>query len=488
MPSLRPLFADLLLVAIATVASLVIRDNFVIEEPRLVVLLPYLAATLGVAVFLFPVFGMSRSLWRFTSLRDGLRVVAATVIVVLGAVGIGFIVNRLDGIPRGLPVIQSLLIVSVLVGARMLARLPYERRSSAAPASKGDTVETIVVIGLNKLAELYLQCLVEFYPGDVKIAGLLGEGGRVGLWAHSHPVLGTPEEVASTLRRLELHGVFVDRILVAVPRDDLSVPARRALSQIQDTTTIDIEYLVERIGIQSPPAGSAASKMALNETISSALAGVNQAFEQMPYQRVKRAIDLVVAGVLLIVLSPLFLFVGFLVATDIGLPLVFWQQRPGLRGRPFKLYKFRTMADAFGSDGQQKSDKARVSSVGDFLRRSRLDELPQLLNILNGEMSFVGPRPLLPVDQPIDSRPRLLVRPGLTGWAQIKGGRKISPTDKAALDMWYVKNMSLALDLKILLGTVPMLIFGDGSQTQFSLGGTCNSQKCLNRLIQRDIS
>jgi hypothetical protein len=104
--------------------------------------------------------------------------------------------------------------------------------------------------------------------------------------------------------------------------------------------------------------------------------------------------------------------------------------------------------------------------------RTGLDELPQLLNILKGDMSFVGPRPLLPIDQPIDSRPRLRVRPGLTGWAQIKGGRKISPADKAALDMWYVRNMSLALDLRILLGTVPVLAFGEriaetASETRF---------------------
>jgi lipopolysaccharide/colanic/teichoic acid biosynthesis glycosyltransferase len=146
---------------------------------------------------------------------------------------------------------------------------------------------------------------------------------------------------------------------------------------------------------------------------------------------------------------------------DVGLPLVFWQQRPGVKGRPFKLYKFRTMADAYGSEAQRKSDNARVSAIGDFLRRSRLDELPQLLNILKGEMSFVGPRPLLPVDQPGDSRFRLLMRPGLTGWAQIKGGRRISPADKAALDVWYVRNVSLTLDLKIILGTVPILIFGE---------------------------
>jgi lipopolysaccharide/colanic/teichoic acid biosynthesis glycosyltransferase len=215
------------------------------------------------------------------------------------------------------------------------------------------------------------------------------------------------------------------------------------------------------MGLQSPPAGSALERPASTETVNPALTAVDQAFRQVPYHRVKRVIDLFGSAILLITVAPLFLLVGLLVAADVGLPLMFWQQRPGLRGRPFKLYKFRTMADAYCSEGRRKSDDERVSAVGNFLRRSRLDELPQLFNILKGEMSFVGPRPLLPVDQPIDSNTRLLVRPGLTGWAQVKGGRQISAADKAALDAWYVRNVSLTLDLKIMLETVPMLIFGE---------------------------
>ena len=461
MPSLRSLLIDLCLVAFATIAALVIRDNFVIAAPRLLDFVPYLLVTVSVAAVALPIFGVNRSLWQFASMRDGLRIVAATLIVVVSAVAIGFIVNRLEDVPRGLPVIQGLLIVSLLVGGRVLKRLSHDRRVRPAPAPHHDGVETVLVIGLNALAELYLRCVAELDTGRVRIAGLLGEGGRAGLSVHSHPVLGTPEQVVGTLRRLELHGVFVDRILVATPRDNLSVPAQDALSQIQETTTICIEYLAERMGLQSPPAGSAVAMPASAETVSSALTAVNQAFDQVPYHRVKRAIDLVGSAVLLITVAPLFLLVGLLVAADVGLPLTFWQQRPGLRGRPFKLYKFRTMADAYRCDGQWKSDNARISAVGNFLRRSRLDELPQLFNILKGEMSFVGPRPLLPVDQPIDSEWRLRVRPGLTGWAQIKGGRQISPADKAALDVWYVENMSLTLDLKIMLATVPMLIFGE---------------------------
>ncbi len=146
------------------------------------------------------------------------------------------------------------------------------------------------------------------------------------------------------------------------------------------------------------------------------------------------------------------------------------------------------MADAHDADGKRKSDDERSSVIGDFLRRSRLDELPQLLNILKGEMSFVGPRPLLPVDQPIDRAARLLVRPGLTGWAQIKGGRQISPADKAALDVWYVGNMSLALDIEILLGTMPMLIFGE-RVTETAIGQAWRDIKLASdpeRMVQQE--
>ena len=155
-----------------------------------------------------------------------------------------------------------------------------------------------------------------------------------------------------------------------------------------------------------------------------------------PYWRAKRLIDVVLSGVLILVLSPVALVVGALAAFDIGMPVVCWQQRLGLGGRPFRLLKVRTMA-------------------------SRRDELPQLHHILTGQMSFAGPRPLLAGDQPDVSSARLLVRPGLTGWAQVKGGRDISMTDKAALDVWYVRNASLLLDLEIVLRTVPIVLFGE---------------------------
>jgi lipopolysaccharide/colanic/teichoic acid biosynthesis glycosyltransferase len=462
MHSLKSLLLDLFLVAIATTAAVVVRDNFEIVEGRLISVVPYLAMTLAVAGFVLPTFGISRSLWKFTSMRDYLRVVAATITLVASAVAIGFLLNRLDGVARSLPILQGLLIVSFLVGARVLTRASHGRRVRSAPPPS-DGVETVLVIGLNKMTELYLHCLAEFDSGRVRIAGLLGEGGQVGIFVHSHPVLGTPEQVASALQYLEVRGVFVDRIVVATPRNDLPLAAHVALAQIQETTTICLEYLAERMGMKSASEGSAIAKSLPQKSANegSAVAAVDLALGQVPYHHFKRAIDILASAALLITLVPLFLLVGLLVALDIGLPVIFWQQRPGFRGLPFKLYKFRTMSNAYDADGRRISDSQRASVVGNFLRRSRLDELPQLINILRGEMSFVGPRPLLPVDQPMDNAARLRVRPGLTGWAQINGGRQISATDKAALDVWYVRNMSLALDLEILLRTVPMVIVGE---------------------------
>ena len=153
---------------------------------------------------------------------------------------------------------------------------------------------------------------------------------------------------------------------------------------------------------------------------------------------------------------PLSLF-GLLIRLKLGSPVLFRQQRPGLRGKPFTLYKFRTMRDAVDAQGQPLPDSQRLTPLGCFLRASSLDELPGLFNVLRGDMSLVGPRPLLmeylPLYTPQQAR-RHEVRPGITGWAQVNGRNAISWQQKFELDVWYVDNRSFALDLKILWLTV----------------------------------
>ena len=180
-----------------------------------------------------------------------------------------------------------------------------------------------------------------------------------------------------------------------------------------------------------------------------------------PYWRIKRLIDAAAALALTVLLAPVILLTALIVACDVGLPVLFMQQRPGQRGSRFTLYKFRTMGPSHDAAGLRIPDGARISRVGKFMRRTRLDELPQLFNILVGDMSFVGPRPLVAREQSPETVARLLVRPGLTGWAQVYGGRMVSVADKVALDLWYVRHASFLLDLKIMAATLPLVIFGE---------------------------
>jgi sugar transferase EpsL len=169
--------------------------------------------------------------------------------------------------------------------------------------------------------------------------------------------------------------------------------------------------------------------------------------------RYKRIFDVIATFLGLLVISPLILGLTLLVRIKHGSPLLFRQQRPGLHGKPFYMYKFRTMTDDWDEEGNLLPDSLRLTGFGKFLRSSSLDELPELINVLKGEMSLVGPRPLLmgylPLYSPKQAR-RHEVRPGITGWAQVNGRNAISWEEKFRLDVWYVDNRTFWLDIKIL--------------------------------------
>jgi lipopolysaccharide/colanic/teichoic acid biosynthesis glycosyltransferase len=139
---------------------------------------------------------------------------------------------------------------------------------------------------------------------------------------------------------------------------------------------------------------------------------------------------------------------------------VFWQRRLGAAGRRFTIYKLRTLRPPLDQLGEPIPEDKRLSWVGTLLRRSRLDELPQLFNVLVGEMSLIGPRPLLPHDQPANASMRFMIRPGITGWAQVNGGTLLTPSEKLAFDEWYVRNASLWIDIYILVKTLKIMIWG----------------------------
>ncbi|PTX42634.1 lipopolysaccharide/colanic/teichoic acid biosynthesis glycosyltransferase [Christiangramia gaetbulicola] len=184
---------------------------------------------------------------------------------------------------------------------------------------------------------------------------------------------------------------------------------------------------------------------------------------------IKPLLDFLVALIGLIFLSPLLIIFTILLSMVNGGKPFFFQKRPGKRGRSFQIVKFRTMTDERDEDGNLLPDASRLTSVGQFVRKTSIDEIPQLINVVKGDMSIVGPRPLLPEYLELYSerqKKRHEVKPGITGWAQVNGRNAISWTQKFEYDVWYVENLSFSLDLKILFKTIKKVLISEGINTQ----------------------
>lgn len=194
----------------------------------------------------------------------------------------------------------------------------------------------------------------------------------------------------------------------------------------------------------------------------------------------KRLLDIIIASIALILLSPLYAFVAYKVKKNLGSPVLFRQVRPGLHGKPFEMIKFRTMKDAVDADGNPLPDSERLTPFGKMLRSTSLDEMPELWNVIKGDMSVVGPRPLLTEYLPLysaEQAKRHHVRPGMTGHAQVNGRNAIGWEEKFKLDTWYVENQSTLLDFKIMFKTVHKVLAKDdisaeGEATMTKFTGT----------------
>ena len=180
---------------------------------------------------------------------------------------------------------------------------------------------------------------------------------------------------------------------------------------------------------------------------------------------IKSFFDKLTASILVLFLSPVMVVLSLAILIKLGPPVFFCQTRPGLHGIPFKIFKYRTMSNARDKDGNLLPDNVRLTAMGAFLRKTSMDELPELFNVVRGEMSLVGPRPLLMKYLPYYTereKVRYTVKPGITGWAQINGRNQLPWSDRLEMDVWYVENWSFWLDLKILLMTVYKVIKRDG--------------------------
>jgi lipopolysaccharide/colanic/teichoic acid biosynthesis glycosyltransferase len=471
------LTVDLLLVAFATLGAFVLREDLDPRLDHLLLFLPYLIASLAAASVALPAFMLHRSVWRFSGMPEYVRMAQVSVLTVIGAVAIGFAYNRLDGVARSLPIAQLFFIVTGFVGARVLYRLHRARRTGNVQVEISAPVqgeETVLIAGLNPVTTLFLGCVSSFASNRIKVCGIVSEkrSAEAGRVAHGLPVLGSVSDLDAILASLEVHGVTVQRIVVTADPHALDTEQNEVLQAIEARTGIVIDYFAERLDfverIKSPTAAvmlaQTGAQSSDSERMISRLDAVSRSSER-PFWLYKRALDTLLAAILLLVLAVPMIAVGVVGLIVLGAPIMFWQNRPGINGRWFKVHKLRTLHPAHDSNGRRVSDADRQSMFGAFLRMTRIDELPQLVCILRGDMSFIGPRPLLLSEQGNCPTARLLVRPGLTGWAQVNGGRSISIEDKTALDLWYIEHASFKLDALIAFRTAQMLIRGEQRNT-----------------------
>jgi lipopolysaccharide/colanic/teichoic acid biosynthesis glycosyltransferase len=266
-----------------------------------------------------------------------------------------------------------------------------------------------------------------------------------------HAVLGSPSEALSLVHDFATHGTPISRFVVCERDRVRALNIVASLEPICLSEEIELELLAEQLGIPE-----------IDIDVASLTASVPpNAIKRHRYFITKRVIDVAVSLVAIITFLPLFALVATFIFVESGSPVVFWQRRVGREGRSIFVYKFRTMLKPIDRHGRRLNEAERLSVLGNLLRATRLDELPQLFNVLNGSMSLIGPRPLLPVDQPEKDTARLLVAPGITGWAQVHGGNLISAEEKRVLDDFYVHNASLRLDLLIFWRTIVTVVAGD---------------------------
>ena len=479
---------DIVLAVLATLSAIVLRTDLTVQWPDLAASAPYLGVTAATATLFVGASGLDHGFWRFASLIDIVKVIGVSLVTTVATVAVVFAYNRLEGVARAVPVMQPVLIAVFLLAPRLLSRTRFTLRKRnprpvAMPVAAVRT-ESVLIVGMNSLTEVYLRALLEVGDTRLSVAGIVSARPRhVGRFLRQYRVLGTFDDIGRVVADLAVHGAYVGRVILAVPLPALPVRARQALARLE-AEGILLDPLAARLAGALPPSPVPATvdderpalgaQVAARRAPAQAPAALGPAeFERMahtPYWRWKRAVDLAGTALAALLLLPVGGVVLVLVTIDLGWPPIFWQDRLGIGGGAFRLYKFRTMAPAHDHRGMPIPEEDRLSSIGALLRRSRLDEIPQLWNVLAGDMALTGPRPLLSIDQPEDAWDRLSVRPGLTGWAQVQGGRKVSNAEKAALDLWWIRNASFGLDLRILVGTLRMMLTGervnDGALTQ----------------------
>jgi lipopolysaccharide/colanic/teichoic acid biosynthesis glycosyltransferase len=431
------------------VVALAIREAQIVSVDGSV----YCLISLAFSLIAYSAFRLHDGVSRFFSVGEAFSIVKAVACAELITCILLFSLTRLDNIPRSTPVIHALILCAGLISVRAFARL-RETDNAGTWRQAGDGVEHVIMIGSTKLSFLFLKFLAAYRPGERRVIALLDANvSLAGRSVCGVPIVGLPQHLQPIIDEFAEHGVNTDRVVVGGDEQLLAEETLKEIQRVCEQRAIPLDFVPKLVGLTALERRINVQRE--TESVAGALAA-----PQSRYFKWKYGIDFLGAAAILVLLGPFLMLASALALVDVGWPIVFWQRRLGVRGRSFIIYKLRTLRPPFDQRGEPIAEGKRVSWVGSFLRRTRLDELPQLFNVLVGDMSLFGPRPLLPRDQPARPSVRLLIRPGITGWAQVNGGTLLCASEKDALDEWYVRNASFWLDLRILMLTFRVMIFG----------------------------
>lgn len=433
-----------------------LRDG-TIKSPEVVAI--YCGIALLTSLLVFQWFQTSAPISRYFSIRDAVELLKACILIAALAAAVAFLFTRLDAAPRSIPLLHLILLAAGLLSARLLLRLRATRLETKVRPVTG-SVQHVLLIEASPLAWFFSKMLEELAPAEYQIVAILDERPQLQQRSlNGYPIVGAPANVGKIVDEYATHGIRIDKVIAAVRPEH--VASWDDISRLCRERQIALEALPERLLPGLSLEGAAASTDAGNAEPSATVPRDMGAILARPFWKLKRAVDFAVALTIAILAFPITLAVFAVALLDVGTPVIFWQRRVGRNGVALHLYKFRTLQALFDRHTKERREAHEPSTVGRFLQKTRLDELPQLWNVISGDMSLIGPRPLLPVDQPSEPSIRLTVRPGLSGWAQVCGGKLISPAEKNALDEWYIRHASFWLDIVIVLRTLRILAIGD---------------------------
>jgi lipopolysaccharide/colanic/teichoic acid biosynthesis glycosyltransferase len=464
----RSCWTDLVLAFVSPLIALYLCGAYVLyflDGLQIVAMYCVISFVLSAAAFL--AFRLQDGMPQYFSVYDALEVCKAVVTAELMTCVALFSLTRLEGIPRSAPIIHALILAAGIISARVLMRTLAENRAAE---NEGVVPEHIIVVGSSRFYFFYIRLLQVWLPRQQRVVAVLDNDPRmVGRAIEGVRVVGSPQDLDAITDEYAVHGIEVDRVIVGGGPGVLSDADANHLRHVCNNRKIVLQFADELISLREV---KTLPKRITTHTVS------NRPVVLPVYFKLKYIMDSCVAAATIVAFLPLFVMVGALVFFDVGSPLLFWQQRLGLRGGNFLLYKFRTLRPPFNWRGERIPHDHRLSWIGRLLRATSLDELPQLLNVLLGDMSLIGPRPLLPEDQPTNPSLRLMVRPGITGWAQVNGRNLLTADEKERLDEWYIQNASVWLDLRIVLRTLQIIC----RPNEASIDGTNPRMETIRRL------